>query len=112
MEETDAQRRYRDDARVLGEIGAILTQADLPRITVRLPSALAQVALEAWERDENDDPGPESFEQRAIRHRAAALALIGLSVEESGRADGDEVVLELTPDLIGDAFNAADDLRS
>jgi hypothetical protein len=112
MDETDRQRRYREDARVLGEIGAILARADLPRIPVRLPSALAQAALEAWQHDDEGGPDPESFEQRAIRHRAAALGLIGLSVEQTGRADGDEVVVELTPNLIGNAFDAADDLPS
>jgi hypothetical protein len=45
-----------------------------------------------------------------MRSRAATLALIGLSVEQSGRADREEVVLELSPDLIGNALEAADDL--
>src|SRR4051812_1183177 len=112
MDETDRQRRYRGDARVLGEIGAVLAQADLPRITVRLPSALAHGALVAWQREDEGGPDPESYEQRAIRHRAATLALVGLSVEQSGRADGDEVVVELSPDLIGNALTAADDLPS
>jgi hypothetical protein len=79
---------------------------------VRLPSALAHAALKAWQRDDEGGPDPESYEQRAIRHRAATLGLIGFSVEQSGRADGDEVVVELSPDLIGNALNAADDLPS
>jgi hypothetical protein len=110
MHETDRQRRYREDAQVLGEIGAVLARADLPRITVRLPSALAQGALEAWQREDEGGPDPESYEQRATRHRAASLGLIGLSIEQSGQADGDEVVVELSPDLIGNALDAADDL--
>jgi hypothetical protein len=110
MDETNRQRGYRDDARVLGEIGAILARADMPRITVTLPAPLAQAALEAWQRDDEGEPDPESREQRAIRHRAATLALIGLAVEESGRTDGEFVVVELWPDLIGTALEAADDL--
>ena len=110
MHETDRQRRYREDARLLGEIGAILARTDLPRITVRLQSALAQAALEGWQHDDEGGPDPESFEQRAIRHRAATLALIGLAVEQSGREEGDAVVVELTPNEIGNAFDAADDL--
>jgi len=97
---------------VLGEIGVVLARADLPRITVRLPSALAQAALEAWQRDIEEGTDPESYEQRAIRHRAGTLGLIGLSVEQSGRDDGDEIVVELHPDLIGNALTAADDLPS
>ena len=45
-----------------------------------------------------------------LRHRAGALALIGLSVEEHGRAEGGEMVVDLSPDLIGNALDAADDL--
>jgi hypothetical protein len=88
VDETDRQRRYREDARVLGEIGAFLSRADVPRISVRLPSALARAALEAWQHEEEGGPDPESFEQRVIRHRAATLGNIGHSVERSGRGDG------------------------
>jgi hypothetical protein len=62
VDETDRQRRYREDARVLGEIGAFLSRADVPRISVRLPSALARAALEAWQHEEEGGPDPESFE--------------------------------------------------
>ena len=93
-------------------LGEVLARVDLPRITVRLPSALAQAALEAWQDDDEGGPDPENYEQRAIRHRAATLALIGLAVEQTGREDGDAVVVELTPNEIGNAFDAADDLPS
>jgi hypothetical protein len=112
MEETDRQRQYREEARVLGEIGIVLARSDLPTVTVRLPSALARAAVEAWRRADEGQPDPESYEQRVQRHRAGALALIGLAAEERGRAEGDEVVVELSPDVIGNALNAADDLPS
>jgi hypothetical protein len=73
---------------------------------------VAQAALEAWQDDDEGGPDPESYEQRAIRHRAATLSLIGLSIERSGRDDGDVVVVELRPDLIGNALDAADYLSS
>ncbi|HLX32978.1 MAG TPA: hypothetical protein VKR79_09470 [Gaiellaceae bacterium] len=96
---------------MLGEIGAILVHAEMPNITVRLPSSLVRAALEAWERDDGEGPpDPESFEQHVMRSRAATLALIGRAVEESGRADGEEVVVELSPNLVGNALEAADDL--
>jgi len=110
MDETEDQRRYRDEARILGEVGAVLAKAHLPDITVRLPSALARAAVKAWERDDEGDLDPESFEQRALRHRAGALALIGLAVQERGHVEGDEVVVDLGPDVIGSALEAADDL--
>lgn len=100
------------DARVLADIGLALTSRDLPRVEVRLPAALADLAVGAWERDDSEggSTAGETIEQRQVRHRAAALALIGLSVNELGRRDGDDVVVELSPDLIGDAFRAADEM--
>jgi hypothetical protein len=112
VSETDRRQLYREEARLLGEIGAVLAGADLPMVTVRLPSALAEAALAAWQRDDDEELDPESYEQRVVRHRAGALALIGLAVEERGRAEGTEVVVDLTPDVIGSALDAADDLPS
>jgi len=112
MAETDRRRLYREEARVLGEIGALLARTDLPRVTVRLPAVLARAAVAAWQRDDEGEPDPESYEQRVVRHRAGALALIGLAVEERGRTEGDQVVVDLSPDLIGNAVHAADDLPS
>jgi hypothetical protein len=43
-------------------------------------------------------------------HRAAALSLIGLSITERGRWEGEEVLVALDPVLIGNAVDAADDL--
>jgi hypothetical protein len=110
--ETDRQRLYRDEARALGEIGALLARTDLPTIEVRIPLALARAAVAAWQRDDEGQPDPESYEQRVVRHRAGALGLIGLAVEERGRTEGDEVIVELSPDVIGNAVDAADDLPS
>jgi hypothetical protein len=112
VSDTDRQRLYREEARLLGEIGAVLARADLPLVTVRLPASLAQAALAAWHRDDDNELDPESYEQRVVRHRAGALALIGLAVEERGRIEGDEVVVDLYPDVIGSAVEAADDLPS
>jgi hypothetical protein len=38
------------------------------------------------------------------------LALIGLAVKEHGTADGDEVVVALSPILIGAAVEAGNDI--
>jgi hypothetical protein len=100
------------DARVLADIGLALTSRDLPPVEVRLPGALAELAVGAWERDDSESGSTagETIEQRQVRHRAAALALIGLAVNELGWRDGGDVVVELSPDLIGDAFRAADEM--
>jgi hypothetical protein len=69
------------------------------------------VALAAWQRDHDEGPlEPETYEQRAQRHRAAMLSLIGLSIETSGRWEDDHVVVALSADLIGIALYAAEDL--
>jgi len=72
--------------------------------------ALADAAVAAWQRDDEEELDPEPNEQRVLRHRAGALALIGLAVEERGRADGGEVVVDFSPDVIGIALDAADEL--
>jgi hypothetical protein len=105
------QRQYREDAQQLGELGAALAGAELPRVEVRLPRALAEKALAAWQRDGDEGPlDPETFEQRIQRHRAGTLGLIGLSIENNGRWTDDHVVVELSAELIGAAVEAADDL--
>ncbi len=111
MPETESQQIYRQDARSLGELGRLLVRLELPRLEVRLPRALAEQAVAAWERQEAEGPlDPETFEQRVQRHRAAAFSLIGLSVAERGRWEGDEVVVDLSAHFIADAVNASDDL--
>ncbi len=89
----------------------MLAKADLPRVEVRLPRELAEKAVAAWEREGDEGLlAPETFEQRVHRHRAGTLGLIGLSICERGRWDGNEVIVELSPDLIGVAVDAADDV--
>jgi hypothetical protein len=113
MRDTELQQIWRRDARVLGEIGRGFADRDLPSIEVRLPRRLAEHAVAAWERDEGEGPvPPDTHEQRLQRHRAATLALVGLSIAEHGRWDGDEVAVELSPVFVGDAVQAADDLLS
>jgi hypothetical protein len=63
MAETKRQRVYREEALVLGEIGEMLARADLPNVTVRLPSTLAQAAVAAWQRDDEAQLDRESYEQ-------------------------------------------------
>lgn len=111
MPETDLQRQWRQDSMVLGELGAVLASAELPRVEVRLPRPLGEQAVAAWERDDGEGAlDPESYEQRVQRHRAGTLALIGLSIVELGRWEGDEVVVELSPAFVGVALDAADDV--
>ena len=100
--------QWRVDARILAEIGQILLTQET-RVSVRIPKVLAEQAVKAWERsDEGPLADPESPEQRATRHRAGTLALMGLAISEGGRSDGDEVVVDLGARLIGDSLNAAD----
>ncbi len=95
---------------MLGELGWLLIHSDIPDVEVRLPRSLAELAVAAWQRDSEGPVDPESHEQRAQRHQAGVLALIGLSIESGGRWEGDEVVVGLSPDLIGNAIDASDDL--
>jgi hypothetical protein len=74
---------------------------------VRLPRDLAELALAAWQREETAPPGPETPEQRTVRHQAATLALIGLCIENTGRPEGEEVVCDLDAWYIGGALEAA-----
>lgn len=75
---------YAADAETLGELGRLLVEVPLPVVRVRLPVALAERAVAAWERvDEGPVPPGESAAQRLARHRAGTLALIGLQVQEN-----------------------------
>jgi hypothetical protein len=100
------------DARILAEIGQVLLTQEIT-VSVRIPKTLAEQAVKAWERsDEGPLADPESPEQRATRHRAGTLALVGLAISEGGRNYSDEVVVDLGARLIGDALNAADGVPS
>jgi hypothetical protein len=110
MSDTPDQRRYRQDALVLGDVGRHLTRAELPPVTVRLPRALAEQAVAAWERDSSGPLEPEDLEQYVCRHRAGTLALIGLSIVEGGKWADNDVEVALDPVFIGLAVDAADGL--
>ena len=110
MVDTEAQAQYRRDASLLAALGSHFATMKLPDVEVRMPRAFADTAVAAWERDDEGPLDPEDLEQRTQRHRAASLALIGLSIVNGGRSDNDEVIVGLHPGLIGDALTAADDL--
>jgi hypothetical protein len=103
---------YSDDARILGLIGTTFRAASLPAIRVTVPAALAERAVAAWHRDdEGAVPELEHPADRVRRHRAGALALIGLSIAERGELDADgNTVVDLGPELVGVAMDAADDM--
>ena len=76
---------------------------------VRLPAELARQAVAAWARDDTVPlVGPEPLADRRTRHLAGTLALIGLTVTERGRTEGDEVVVALPVELAGVGMDAAD----
>jgi hypothetical protein len=95
------------EAETLAELGAVFRAVDLPGIEMRVPRGLAERAVQAWERDDVDELGPETAEEREIRHRAGMLALIGLTITERGRVEGDEVVVTLPVEFIGAAIVVA-----
>lgn len=110
MDDEPSRSIWASDESTLAEIGAALMKQPT-EIEVHLPRSLASAAVQAWQRDDDEDFDleGESCEQRVVRHRAGALALIGVAVENGGRDDGDAVVVKLDAWFIGDALNAADD---
>ncbi|MEU8513543.1 hypothetical protein AB0C76_18420 [Kitasatospora sp. NPDC048722] len=92
--------RYREDSKVLAAIGEHV-HAQVGLVTVRLPRAVAQAAVDAWERDETGDVGEETHEQYELRGQAGDLALIGLVISERGRWEDEEVVVDLQVSLAG-----------
>jgi hypothetical protein len=80
----DASAAWTRDSDALAELGRALVPQDLT-VTVRLPGDLARRAVTAWNRDDSaTQPSEETPGQSAARKRAAALALIGLAVQQSG----------------------------
>ena len=112
MAESRLHELYRKEAGVLGRVGHVFAAIEMPQIEVRLPRDVAEAAVAAWERDDDESAGPtsETCEQRVVRSRAATLALIGLTITERGHWTDDEVVVALDPVFIGNAVEAADDL--
>jgi hypothetical protein len=79
-------------------------------LKVRLPRNLADQAVAIWQRSASEEEiPPETHEQRAIRNRAASVALIGQAIEETGVADGEDVVFTVDAWFVGDALSAADE---
>ncbi|MEW1700766.1 hypothetical protein ACIQCR_16865 [Streptomyces sp. NPDC093249] len=98
--------RYREDSKVLAAIGEHV-DAQVGRVTVRLPRAVAEAAVAAWERDELGDVVEETHEQYELRGQAGDLALIGLEISEDGRWEGEEVVIDLHVHSAGAAWLAS-----
>ena len=101
---------WRQDEALLAKIGGVLAPQET-EVEVRLPRDLADAAVRAWQRTDDDatDLEVETCEQRVVRLRAGALALIGAALEDRGREDGGEIVVRLAAWFVGDALNAADD---
>ena len=97
---------------MLARIGQHLEPQEL-KVSVRLPGELAECALEAWDRDDNDGPLPaETADEWIMRDRAASLSLIGLQLSEQRVSPrGDEVVAHLSAHLVGAALDAHWDER-
>ena len=104
MTESDEQRQWRRDARALADLGRELAQAEFVPIEIRMSRPAAEIAVATWEREDGGQVDTEDFEQRVVRFRAAALALIGLAVSERGRWEADGVYVKLSPDLVGVAI--------
>ncbi|MFJ8435854.1 hypothetical protein ACIQ9P_31585 [Kitasatospora sp. NPDC094019] len=97
---------YREEAKALAAIGEHV-HAQVGRVTVRLPRAVAQAAVDAWERDDSDDGlRGETIEQYEVRGRAGDVALIGLVISDHGRWDDEEVVVDLDVSCAGSALLA------
>jgi hypothetical protein len=110
MDEDRLRSVWRQDEALLARIGGALAPQETD-VEVRLPRELADAAVRAWQRTDDDasDLDGETCEQRVVRQRAGALALIGAALEDRGREDGDEVVVRLAAWFVGDTLNAADD---
>ncbi|MFE0459346.1 hypothetical protein ACFW1A_08795 [Kitasatospora sp. NPDC058965] len=106
MTDQEQYVRYLEDSKVLAAIGRHV-DAQVDRVTVRLPRAVAEIAVAAWERDESDGVSEETREQYELRGRAGDLAMIGLEISERGRWEGEEVVVDLHVHSAGAAWLAS-----
>lgn len=101
---------YREESKLLAAIGAHV-DAQVGSVTVRLPRAVAEAVVAAWERDDPDgDFDEETHEQYALRTQAGDLALIGLAISDDGRWEGEEVVVDLHVHSAGAAWLQAAEL--
>ena len=92
-----AVARCADDAAVLSQIETVMVDQGGSR-AVWLPIGLARAAEHAWLRDEAGPSDGELPEERELRDRAGALALIGLAVNDRGEAQGEHILVSLTAD--------------
>lgn len=98
-----------DEGELLAEIGQALMPQNL-RVSVLLPRELADRAVQAWERDDNDPDVGESEENRLQRVRAGHAALIGLAVEERGsKLPNGDVRVDLQAWQVGVALETNDE---
>ncbi|PWK71328.1 hypothetical protein BCL76_104434 [Streptomyces sp. CG 926] len=98
MTDREQYVRYGNDVKVLAAIGEQVAAQAGP-VTVRLPKALAESAMAAWEREELSGRDPETHEEYTRRAGAAELAFIGLEISNHGRWEGEEVVVDLDLDV-------------
>jgi hypothetical protein len=111
MSGEELRERWDNDALALAQIGASLFPQPT-RVTVKIPAALAEAAVTAWNREDIDeDPDrEESAEEATSRARAGSFALIGAAIEKRGEpTDDGHVSLDLDAWFIGHALDAADD---
>lgn len=106
--------RWEDDGVDLALIGAAWSEQDT-RVRVRIPRELADAALAAWKREDEDSDELHRHEetgvQRRIRHRAGTLALIGSCIEGGIDGGGGDVYAYIDARLIADALESAEDAR-
>jgi hypothetical protein len=110
--QADPYRQWHEESLVLHEIGTYLSQTKHP-VEVRLPRALADLALNSWQREGFEEfIAVETSEQHRIRSEAASLALIGLTLSQGFVQDGDEVIFQLDACFVGAAIEAAHEIEA
>ena len=100
---------WREDAADLAWAGQRMFRQAL-LVEVRLPTELAERAAAAWSRDDGGQMSADEFaDDMRVRHRAAAWALIGLAIEQTGRSEGLETVFMVDAWQVGKALDAAEE---
>lgn len=97
MDESRRQKMYREEAAVLGKIGQVFLGAEMPQIEVRLPGEVAEAAVAARERDDDESAATDQRDVRAAcGHVTRRVTVIDRACDKRARAmDGDEVVAAL-----------------
>jgi hypothetical protein len=108
----DPYERFASDSRTLAKIGESLRGQPPDEVAV-VPRDLADAAVAAWDRDEEDQlPDVETDRQATLRDHAATLALIGLAIQKRGVGSSDEVHVQLRQEQVVAAIVAADQART